>query len=313
MVVVLASSLAVSINPATAVTTTEEPLPAPIFGARVQPVGQSPRQAVLTLEQQLGAPLPLVSEYLAWDAAFPTAYHEWLRDSGHQLVLLVKLKNSNGSRPSWSSLANSQPGSTLHRQLKDWAVSIRDFGAPVFFVFHKEPNEPANRTNGTPSTYGDAWAKVDAVFDNVGATNASLVFALAGAIYASTSTANAWYPGDEVVDIIASSGVNGTCTTRSCNWRTQEQIMAPMVRWSAGHAAKQLGVIEGATVEDPDRPKRKSNWIDDARAYLSADVYPRIAFYSYWSSSEGTDFRLTTSLPSINAGSRWLRDPLWNP
>ena len=313
MVAVLTTSIAIAVSTANGVVTPAESNPAPIFGVRVEPVGQSPQQAVLALEEELGGPISMVSEYMHWDETFPTTYHQWLKNSGHRLVLLVKLKKADGTRPSWSSLANSEPGSALHRQLKTWAESIRDFGDPVFFVFHKEPNEPANRPNGTASTYTEAWDKVAAVFDNVGATNASLVFAMAGAIYGSGTVADDWYPGDDVVDVVASSGVNGSCGGTTCNWRTQEKIMAPMVRWAVDHSAQQLGVIEGASVEDPNRPKRKSNWIDNARAHLTGELYERMAFYTYWSSSAGTDFRLTTSGPSTKAGARWINDPLWNP
>ncbi len=285
---------------------------ASIFGARVEPTStQSPQQAVRALQQTLGAKLPLVSEYMDWDDTFPSPYHEWLRDTGHQLVLLVKLKRNDGSRPLWSSLANAQPGTRLYRELSAWATGIRDYGAPVYFVFHKEPNELPNRANGTPSTYHDAWARVSQVFDELGATNATLVFAMAGYVYGQDGIADAWYPGNKYVDVIASSGVNSQCTSTSCSWRSQQQIMAPMVTWAAGHPNKELAVVEGATVEDPSHPKRKAQWIDDAHAYLTNDLLSRMAFYSYWSSSETLDFRLTTSQWSINAASRWVTDPLW--
>jgi hypothetical protein len=283
-----------------------------VFGARVEPQsGQTPKEAVRALEQTLGAPLPLVSEYLAWDATFPSAYHQWLRDSGHQLVLLVKLKRADGSRPRWESLANAQPGSTLYEELHGWATAVRDLGGPVYFVFHKEPNEYPNRVNGSAADYRDAWARVDEVFNDVGATNARLVFAMAGAIYGRSGTPDTWYPGDAHVDVIASSGVN-SCASSGCSWRSQQQIMAPMVKWAADHPSEQLGVVEGATVEYPSRPKRKATWINNARSYLTSDLLDRMAFYSYWSSSGGGDFRLTTSARSTNAARRWVTDSNWS-
>ena len=72
-----------------------------------------------------------------------------MRDSGKRLMLAVKLKESDGSRPRWRDLADSRPGDPLDTQLRNWAVSIREFGAPVYFAFHKEPEEPANLPNGT--------------------------------------------------------------------------------------------------------------------------------------------------------------------
>jgi len=283
-----------------------------VFGARVEPTpGMSPRQSVEALEAELGTPLPLVSEYLDWDDSFPSSYQQWLINSGHRLVLLVKLKRNDGSRPLWSKLAAAQPGDRLYRELLAWAESIRDVGEPVYFVFHKEPNEFPNRANGSAPAYKDAWHRVAEVFDAAGATNAQLVFALAGSIYARPLSVETWYPGDDVVDVIAASGVNGDCSATRCNWRSQEQIMSKMVAWSASHVAQSIAVIEGATVEDPNKPLRKRNWIDDAHAYLGGDFVDRVAFFSYWSSSAGTDFRLTTSPKAVAAGARWASDPVW--
>jgi hypothetical protein len=280
------------------------------FGARVEPIGQTPREAVTSLEAQLGASLPLVSEYLAWDATFPNAYFEWLAGSGHQLLLSVKLKRMDGTRPSWSALAEAPRGSVLHSELRRWAVAIRDIGVRTYFVFHKEPNEPANRANGTPEDYRAAWARVARVFDQVGADNAQLVFAMAGSVYG-TSAPDAWYPGDEYVDVIASTGVNYTCSLTSCNWRQQQDIMRPMVEWATAHPTQALGVVEGATVEDPNRPLRKRTWINNAHEYVTSELGDRMAFYNYWSSVDGYDYRLTTSPGALDAGTLWVTDPVW--
>ena len=280
------------------------------FGARVEAIGQTPREAVTSLETQLGGQLPMVSEYLAWDATFPNAYFDWLAESGHQLLLNVKLKRANGTRPTWSALAEARRGSSLDSELRHWAVAIRDLGVPTYFAFHKEPNEPANRVNGSADDYRAAWARVDRVFDHVGADNAQLVFAMAGAVYG-TSAPDIWYPGDEYVDVIASTGVNYTCSVTSCNWRQQQDIMRPMVEWASAHPTQALGVVEGATVEDPNRPLRKRNWINNAHDYVTLELGDRMAFYNYWSSVDGYDYRLTTSQGAIDAGSLWLSDPIW--
>ena len=310
----LAISLATSVQTTSAATQRVTPAGSEsrgtmTFGARVEPIGQTPRAAVVDLEQRLGHPLPLVSEYLAWDAAFPNPYFEWLAGSGHQLLLAVKLKRANGSRPTWAALASARRGSALYAELAHWATAIRDLGVPVYFAFHKEPNEPANRVNGTASDYKAAWARVAQVFENKGATNAQLVFAMAGGVYG--SAANTWYPGDEYVDVIATTGVNYTCSITSCNWRQQEDIMRPMVNWAASHPDKALGVVEGASVEDPNRPSRKQHWIENAQAYVTTELGDRMAFFNYWSSVDGLDYRLTTSDAALTAGTVWAADPLW--
>ena len=282
---------------------------ASIVGAHVDPVsGQTSRQAVEALETQLGAPVPLVSEYLAWNASFPTAYHSWLRDSGHDLVLLVKLKRSDGSRPKWADLANAQPGSSLYNDMVRWANGFKAYGAPVYFVFHKEPNESANQTNGTATDYKAAWARFVTFMREQGVTNAQYVFAMAGSIYGkSTNGPDTWYPGDAYVDIIASTGVN-SCSGSTCTYRQQASIMAPMVKWAAGHPTKRIAVAEGGTVESTIDNARKATWIDNARTTLAGTGYENLEFYSY---RHYGNYRLDTSTGSLGAARTWFSDPYW--
>src|SRR5436189_4399799 len=63
------------------------------FGAWVEPgSGQTRTQALKALETSLGATLPLVTDYLAWDETFPSAFDKSVAARGGHLLLFVKLK-----------------------------------------------------------------------------------------------------------------------------------------------------------------------------------------------------------------------------
>jgi Glycosyl hydrolase family 26 len=276
-------------------------------GARAAPVkGQSPREAVESLEKSLGAKIPVVSQYPAWNATFPTSFDRWLRDSGHDVLLMLKLKRKDGSRPKWRDLANAQRGDALYADMVRWADSFKEFGAPLYVAFHKEPNEPANKKNGTPADYQAAWARLVTFMAEQGVTNVQWVFAMSGRAYA--KSVNTWYPGDRYVDIIASTGVN-SCSGSSCTYRQQAQIMAPMVSWAQGHPDKRIAVCEGGTVESTVDPQAKAKWLTKAQTDLKASAYQRLEFVIYWSSG---NYRLNTSNASLNAAGKWFADPYWS-
>ena len=285
------------------------------FGAWAEPTsGMSRTRAVQNLETSLGAELGVVSNYLHWNSSFPTELDRSVRDSGKRLMLAVKLKESDGSRPRWRDLADSRPGDPLDTQLRNWAVSIREFGAPVYFAFHKEPEEPANLPNGTAADYRAAWARVVSVFRGEGATNAEFVFAMTDNAYGLSSTdrrsVSHWYPGDAVVDHIGASGMNWFgCEGLWRSWRSFEQIFEPMRRWATAHPDKGLIAFEFGSVEDPLQPGRKAAWIDDARRVLTRSDWDRFVAHSYYNGGSPQapecNWRLDTSESSRQAASSW--------
>jgi hypothetical protein len=287
----------------------------PKFGAWAAPAtGGDRTRAAQNLETLLGAKLGVVTNYLSWDSSFPTSLDRWARDSGHRLMLAVKLKNSDGSRPRWRDLANARPGDPLYQQLRNWAVAIRQYGAPLYFVFHKEPEEPANSVNGSAADYRAAWQRVVSVFRAEGATNAEFVFVMTDNAYALSSadrrSVGNWYPGDAYVDHIGASGMNWFgCDGMWRSWRSFEQIYEPMRRWALAHPGKGLIAFEFGSVEDPRLPGRKATWLDDARELLTRPEWERFVAHSYYNSgspqSPACNWRLDTSESSRAAAATW--------
>lgn len=294
-------------QPAHAAKAAAAPVGASIVGAHVTPVsGQTEKTAVQALESQLGTTIPIVSEYPAWNSAFPKSDDLWLRDTGHKLVLLIKLKKADGSRPKWADLANAQPGDPLYNDMLRWANSFKTYGAPLYVAFHKEPNEPANQVQGTPADYKAAWARLVTFMNQQGVTNVTWVYAMAAGVYA--KLADTWYPGDQYVDIIASTGV-GSCASNNCTYRQQRTIMAPLLTWAAAnHPTKRIAVCESGTLENADDPTAKATWLSNAESDLKGPDYQKLEFIIYRHYQE---YRLDTSANSLAAARTWFKDAYW--
>jgi len=290
------------------------------FGAWAEPLnGVTKQQALTTLEdsKHLGATLPLVTDYLSWDDPFPTSFNAWVASHGQVLLLFVKLKLRNGARPKWADLANAKPGSTLYADMDRWAAGLRAYGKPVYFVFHKEPNEPANAVQGTSTTYRAAYRAFVTHLRAKGVTNVRYVWALPATIFAATATATSWYPGDDVVDVIGATGANhyGCLPGIAPHWRSFASIFAAMRSWAATyHPTRRTGVVEFETVEDPAHPGHKAQWISDAHAVTATSPWKQIEVLSYFSSTATDgggfcDWQLTTSPSALAAAAAWARDP----
>jgi hypothetical protein len=198
-----------------------------------------------------------------------------------------------------------------------WAAGIKAYGQPMYFVFHKEPNEPGNIPNGTAPQYIAAYRAFVAHMRASGVTNARFVWALPTTVFLNAANATKWYPGDDVVDVIGATGSNRyDCDPNvTPRWRSFATVFAPMRSWAASlHPSRRTGVVEFETVEDSAQPGRKGQWIADAHATAATSAWSPLEVLSYFSSTANDfggdcDWRLTTSSSSLSAATAWANDP----
>ncbi|MBI5088423.1 MAG: hypothetical protein HZB15_06050 [Actinobacteria bacterium] len=257
-------------TPNTASAATAGPI---AFGAYAKPRhGQSERQAVEAFEAQAGRKLEVVRVFETWDQAFPDSYHTWLKSSGHSLVLSVKATRTNGSRVTWSSIANAAPGSQVYNDVVMWAQRVKNFGVPIYVTLSHEPEAGSSTSNGTNTDFIAAWRKWVDIFRAQGVTNAKYMWIMTDySFFVSTSDrryAPKWYPGDAWVDSMGTDAYNWyTCRPGTANaWKSLQQIIEPFRAFGAQHPDKDLWLTEFASVEDPARAGRKATWMDEARA-----------------------------------------------
>jgi hypothetical protein len=179
-------------------------------------------------------------------------------------------------------------GSSLYNEVVGWARQIRDFGAPVYFTFHHEPETSCDIAYGMASQYIDAWRRVVSIFRQEGASDARFLWILADYSFEVPSSdrraAFKWYPGDEWVDGLAADAYNWHNCRQGINtpWRSLAQIIEGFRRFGAAHPSEEMWLGEWASAEDPASPGRKAAWITEATALFKQPAYSQFRGISYF-------------------------------
>ncbi len=295
-----------------------------MFGAYVRPEsGQSRQAAVQSIEGQLGRTLGTAREFLLWNEAFPTTYHNWLRDGGRTLILSVKPKRLDGTSVSWSSIANAAPGSALHAELISWVDRLGAFGAPLYFAVSHEPEAATNLALGTDAEFVAAWRKVVGLARDRSITNVKFIWIMTDYAFKLPPTerryADKWYPGDTWVDAAGIDPYNWhTCRPTTPNsWKPLAELIEPFRLWSLNHPSIELWLTEFASVEDPANPSRKADWINDARLLFDGPLYSRFVGITFFHGKHPTgeyplcNWWMTTSANSLTASIALANDPTY--
>lgn len=256
------------------------------------------------LEGELDRSFDLLRYYHDWDDPFPTAAAQ---QSGHAILLSFSGRRSSGTPLTFARVADPSDAE-VSADLAAMAERVRAYGAPIYLVFHDEANN--DTSYGSAAEYVAAYRRVVSAFRDGGAANARWVWSLSSAAY--PTVADAWYPGDDVVDYLGVTGFNwfmGPDTP----WRTFAGVFASFFEWSHAHA-KPLAIVSTATGENPntgaDAPKSKATWFREARETIAAE--PRLQIVVWFSNAEDMvykDWRVDSSQSSLGAFRELIQDP----
>ncbi|MEU9739065.1 glycosyl hydrolase [Micromonospora chersina] len=145
--------------------------------------------------------------------------------------------------------------------LRSWAEGVKSLGYPVAIRFAHEMNGDwypwCEKANGNrPGEYVEAWRHVHDVFEEAGATNVIWVWSPNARWNKTTAHLSGFYPGDDYVDWVGTTGYYGTGT-----WSTYssfDAIFGPTIAEIRTFSRRPLVVTEtGAT----DAGGRKAQWI----------------------------------------------------
>ena len=286
------------------------------WGAYVKPrSGQTQQTAVEAFEEMVGRPLGAVRVFDSWDTAFPNSFTTWLRDTGHTVVLSVKPVRPGGTIIPWRNIANAASGTSLYNEIVAWAQGVKSFGAPLYFIFHHEPEASGNLPYGTATEFIAAWRKIVTVFREQGVTNARYLWTMTAYSFAVSESdrraASKWYPGNGYVYGIAGDAYNWfNCTTNT--WRSLQQIIEPMRQFGAAHPAEELWLAEYGTLEDPAQSGRKGQWFGAARGLFKSAGWEQYGGVLYFHSDRNCPWWVNTSTSARNAFTAMGADPYYH-
>ena len=301
-----ATLLVVAVQARSAVPPDLLPSSGALFGARVgfDPAATDRRTAQTAFETMIGRTVSLDREYYTWNAPWPTADDAWSRDQGRTLFISWNSRNADKTWTSWSSIASGAWDATIDARAADLAA----FGAPVIFSFHHEPEgDPA----GTAAEFIAAYRHVRDRFQADGVTNVLYAWTMSASSFG-TASANAYYPGDDAVDVVASDGYNWAfCPTRpTATWRTFEQVFTAFHAFGAAHD-KPMVIAEWGSNEDPTIIGRKATWIDEAATQMMR--WPDIRGAIYYNENIACPRQVDSSASSLASFRQMGADPYFSP
>jgi len=240
----------------------------------------------------------------AWDEVFPSPYAYWSRDQGRIMSFGWDAVLYGGGVVRWADIADGDYDSDID----DRAQSIKAYGAPAFFVFHHEPEDQVGQA-GTEADFVDAYRHVVDRFRSKGVTNLSYALVLMASTYR-YGDPDAFYPGDSYVDLVGADGYNWHgCPGRDDDWISFADIFSDFRDFGVAKD-KPLYVAEWGSMEDPDVPGRKADWIEDASATIrSWPEVKMLAYYHNGSPAANCDWWVDTSQSSLDAFIAMGSDP----
>ena len=271
-------------------------------------------------EATIGREVDFVRSFSRWNDQFPTNAQRTILDD-RDLLLSVRPVNGNGSPIQWNAIANAQPGSALHDNMVRWAQSIKPFEDQIYIAFHHEPEAEVNLGNGDADDFIRAFRAFmtvleDEQVDTLGrtwiVTNNSFVVPAAD-----RRAAEKWYPGDAYVDVIAADAYNwhncraGVTTA----WADFGELIEDFRSFGLAHPDKDLMLAEFGSVEDPNNPTRKAEWIAEAQQLLSQPNYSQFMAASYFNVFDANhpncQWALDSSPQSLAAFTQLSNDPVF--
>lgn len=273
-------------------------------------------QGVIDLENRLGATLPLVQLYTAWgdkpEQRFPirliravwdlgsvpvVTWEPWLADFENQLHPHLPLRQSR-DRGGLAAIARGD----YDFYINAWARDAAAWGKPIFIRWAHEMNDPYRYPwgpqNNKPEEYVAAWRHVVERFRLAGAHNVLWVWSP----HIAYEYSEYFYPGDDVVDWVATGTLNYGSVAYWSRWWTFKEIYGDkrerLTRWNKPVMIAEFGTLAVGGNRDI--------WLRDALTDLPRE-YPEIkALLFFNSSSDATityqrlDWSFTTDSTSVS-------------
>jgi plastocyanin len=259
-------------------------------------------------ESMVGRTMAIDKEGYAWDDVWPSAYEYWSRDQGRVFLFEWNAQNHGGSAISWAAIASGNYDATIDAR----ASAIKAFKAPAYFVFHHEPEDQVGDA-GTQQDFVNAYRHVHDRFAADGVTNLKYALVLLASTYR-YGDPDAYYPGDQYVDLVGADGYNWYgCPGRTDPWTSFSDVFSDF-RDYGNAKGKRLLIAEWGSTEDSAVPGRKADWITDAGQTLKSwPEMEAIAYYHNGPPASQCDWRVDTSQSALDAFTAMGADAQFNP
>ncbi len=244
-------------------------------------VPRSRYDTIAEVEADVGQRLDLIRWFQRWDDDLSYPDMQRAIAEGRRVHLSVRPAGSGGVLVPWRDLADAQPGTPVYDEFVAWVDRMVTLPAGSYVTLNHEPETRDSAPNGTADDFKAMWRRWNELLDERGGAHLQTVWVMTGGAFGGP-VAVEWYPGDDSVDIVGVDPYNWyLCQGSVRDWVEFEDLVAPALAFAGAHD-KPLAVAETASVEDPDQPGRKAEWIRHAASYLSDPIVASEFEYVSW-------------------------------
>lgn len=287
------------------------------IGAYSPPSPWESMAAVHGLEQAIDRRVDVVHLYKAWGEPWGQYNAETIRelvsvtaDGRRALITWEPWVLSKGVQQPDFALAGIAAGEH-DVYIRSWAEGLREFPGVIYLRPMHEMNGNwypwAGGIEGNRSTdYIAAWRHMYDVFDQVGASNVRWVWSPYAMDVPSSHTFEAYYPGDEYVDILAfdaynwGTGGDGPAVQSTGRWQEVDDLLMDPYRRLARIGPQPVWLVEVSSAE---QGGDKANWL---RTLLGSRDYIRISAVIWFDVDKERDWRITSSASAAAAVAKAL-------
>ena len=303
-----------SVDNAPAVRASPSSIRAPNAGAYFGAYVSSRWGTFAGFEEMIGRRMQIDLHYYDWGSRFPGREERDDVANGRIPMLTWEPWHASGCcpAPTLGEIASGAHDDVIRER----ARAVRGFRHPVFFRFAHEMNGDWYPWGGyenarNPSLYVKAYRRVFEIFRDEGAANAAFVWSPNWESVPKEGWNNFrnYYPGDAYVHWVAVDAYNRFLS----RWTSLSTLVEPVYR---AFPDKPFMLAETGTIEDPNVPGRKADWIREAHADLKT-VMPNVKAFVWFhrppSDSEPIDWRVDTSPSALEAFRAMAADPYFRP
>ena len=290
---------------------TPQPKPQIYYGVNVKGLDPPSLPGLTAFEAQANKNVSIVMWFQAWGSTagkqnFDPALMTAVRDHGSIPMLTWEPWNpGQGPNQPLYSLANIIQGH-FDSYITQFAQAAKAWGHPFFLRFAHEMNGnwyPWGIANGnTPQEYVQAWKHVHDIFTNVGATNATWVWAVSSG--GNIDTYPSLYPGDSYVDWIAMDGYN----QGGKKWQTFSKVFGKTYQKLLTIASKPVMVAETATSS---KGGDKAGWITDAFSTELPNNFSQVKAVIWFDENKEQNWTINSSTTSQQAFATAVHAPIY--
>ena len=279
-------------------------------------------EGVVRVEEALGTTFPLIQFYAAWgdkpEQQFPlrlaraawelgsvpvVTWEPWLTDFENARHPHLPLRDRR-DRGGLAAIARGD----YDFYVDEWAAGAAAFGKPVFLRFGHEMNDPYRYPwgpqNNRPEEFIAAWRHVVERFRKAGAGNVVWVWSP----HVAYEGYEGFYPGDDVVDWVATGALNYGTVAYWSRWWSFHDIFGKHYERLAGFGKPVMVAEFGTLAVGGDREA----WLRDALSGLP-ERYPAVKallFFHVAGDATVTYQKLDWSFAADTAVSRTLRESI---